>query len=500
MNQTIQMIFPGVLVLSASAVFALQDGLCRTPPMGWNSWNFYHCQLSEQVVLSQAQAMVKKHAANWEGLQISLKDAGYRYITMDDCWQGTRDTQGNPQPDGTQFPHGLKWLADSIHAFGLKSGIYSDAGTTTCGGRFGSYNYETTDANAYAGWGIDYLKHDGCNIPSGSSIPALFAKMSHALRNSGRNIVFSISCSSTCSATPWLWCDTVSHLWRVAGDITASWTSITGIVDLCVTNQLYKYAKPGSWNDADMLEVGNGSFTAAENQSHFDLWCHQASPLIMGNDLTTMNESVFSILSNREVIAVDQDSLGIQGRRVSQANNVDVWVKKMKSADTVQNRTFAVLFFNRNASAAAGSMNWADIGETQSTATYIVRDLWQHKDVDSAKTAGYSVSGIPAHGSVHLLLTRKQTVGAWSRSAENLDILSSKFAGRIGAQGLEVFIPSVNRQVRIFDLNGRVIASISAAGPAWYKVPGETRRTSGMYLVSTVTSAGLINKNIVAVR
>jgi hypothetical protein len=264
------------------------------------------------------------------------------------------------------------------------------------------------------------------------------------------------------------------------------------MVDFSIEKELYKWGKPGAWCDMDMLQVGNGDKTVEENQSHFDLWCIQASPLVMGNNLMSMDENIFTILSNREVIAVDQDSLGVQGRRVRQENNVDIWVKKMKSVDTVQNRTFAVVLANRSEEAASGSVTWADFGETESTAAYTVRDLWQHKTVDTACTGSYSVSGIPAHGSVHLLLTRKPTISVSSQAMVDRNSLSSRVAVRSVGQRFEVFVPVANEHVLICNAQGKSVAGFIARTTGWYPIAG-IRPTEEVYLVSVGTLTGRIS-------
>jgi alpha-galactosidase len=499
------LLFAAALVaVSFSTAFAIQDGTARTPPMGWNSWNFYGCRLSEQIVLDQAGAFVKKHKANWEGQQISLQDAGYQYVNMDDCWHGSRDAVGNPLPDEAQFSHGLKWLADSLHRMGLKIGIYSCAGTNTCAGRFAGYNYEERDAKAYAAWGMDYLKYDWCNVPnpisSGESdmarAPVLYSKMSHALRNSGRDIVFSL-CEWGANK-PWLWADSCGHLWRTTGDINASWGSIVGIVDQQISNELYKYARPGSWADPDMLEVGNGSLTAAENRAHFDLWCIQAAPLILGNDLPNMTEDVFTIVTNREVIAVDQDSLGVMGRRVRQQGKIDVFVKLLASPDTVGQRRIAVVLFNRGTTPVQGTVSWGDIGETDQSAKYTVRDLWAHKVKDSVAAGSFAANMLP-HGTTHLLLTRNPPPVKTIAPNAAVSLLPSRLATRISAGGLQAYIPVAGCKVRIFDIRGRQVHAFVAAAPSWYALSG-VASFNGTGVIRVETATGILQEKIVSVK
>jgi alpha-galactosidase len=485
-------------------VFALQDGLCRTPPMGWNSWNYYACSgLNEQVVLDVANAFVRKHAANWEGLQISLKDAGYVYVNLDDCYGITaRTAQGRLQVNTTKFPHctqtSMVWLADSIHRMGLKFGLYSCAGTTTCAQtQPGGYNYETQDAQSYAQWKCDYLKYDWCNVPGGNTAPNLYSKMSRAIKaataDSARKIIFSIC--EWGSNQPWLWADSCGHLWRTTGDINASWGSITGIVDQEINNQIYRYAKAGNWGDPDMLEVGNGTLTPAENQSHFDLWCIQASPLLMGNPVPQMTEANFTILTNREVVAVDQDSLGVTGRRARVVGNIDVWVKKMKSPDTTLNRKFAVVLFNRGTAGVNGAVRWADIGETNAKAVYTVRDLWQHRVLDSLKTDSMSVA-LLNHGTRHLLLTRNPPVGV---RPQPYAALARQIACRKTSRGIELYVPAPNSSVQVFDAKGRAIAGFIAEKAAWYGL-GAHADIQGTCMVRVKTADGAMAARMVLVK
>ena len=363
---------------------AHDNGLAKTPPMGWNSWNKFACNVSETLIKSMADAMVTS----------GMRDAGYVYLVIDDCWQIDRDAQGNIQPDPKRFPSGMKALADYIHSKGLKFGLYSDAGTLTCQKRPGSRGYEFQDARQYAAWDVDYLKYDWCSTSTQNAL-ASYSIMRDALLKAGRPIVFSICEWGT--AKPWLWAKDVGNLWRTTGDIQDCWDckrdwggmGVVHILDL--QDGLESHAGPGHWNDPDMLEVGNGGMTTTEYRSHFSLWCLLASPLMAGNDLRSMSPEVKEILTNREVIAVDQDPLGVQGRRVKRNGEQEVWSKQLADGGR------AVVLFNRSAKDAEVSVSWTDIGYPQHLAAN-VRDLWAHKDL--GKLSGSFAATVPSHGVV----------------------------------------------------------------------------------------------------
>lgn len=313
------------------------EHLAQTPPMGWNSWNNFGCDVSEKLIREAADAMVKS----------GMKDAGYEYVNIDDCWHGERDEQGFIQPDPKLFPSGMKALADYVHGKGLKLGIYSDAGWKTCGGKPGSRGYEYQDAQTYAAWGIDYLKYDWCNT-EGLKAEGAYQTMREAIYKAGRPIVFSIC--EWGDNKPWKWAKDVGHLWRTTGDIYncfdceydhGTWSSWGVLQILDMQDDLRQYAGPGHWNDPDMMEVGNG-MTAAEDRSHFSMWAMLAAPLIAGNDIRTMSKETREILTNKDVIAVDQDPLGIQGFKYKTEDGVEVWFKPLSNGEWA----FAAL--NRN--------------------------------------------------------------------------------------------------------------------------------------------------------
>jgi len=373
-----------LLAFSAMPLRALDNGLAKTPPMGWNSWNKFGCDVSEQLIRSVADAMISS----------GLKDAGYQYVVIDDCWQVSRDDSGNIVPDPQRFPSGIKALADYVHSKGLKFGIYSDAGTGTCQNRPGGRGYEFQDARQYAQWGVDYLKYDWCNHSTQNS-QASYSIMRDALQKSGRPIVFSLC--EWGSTQPWLWAKDVGNLWRSTGDITDKWSSQRkddglGVVEILdLVNGLESYAGPGHWNDPDMLEVGNGGLNDTEARAHFSLWCILAAPLMAGNDIRSMNAATREILTNKELIAVNQDPLGVQGRRVRREGNLEVWSKQLGDGGR------AVALLNRGDAPGQISVSWTDLGYPQ-TLNISVRDLWAGKDLGAMK-GSYSAT-VPSHGAV----------------------------------------------------------------------------------------------------
>ena len=365
---------PLLAVLSLAAVSFGAD-LALTPPMGWNSWNKFGAGIDDKTVRAIADAMVSS----------GMKDAGYVYVNIDDTWEGERDAQGNLQPNA-KFP-GMKALADYVHAQGLKLGIYSSPGPKTCAGYEGSYRHEEQDAKTWAAWGIDYLKYDWCsagNVYQPSEMQAAYRKMSGALNKTGRAIVFSL-CQYG-DGNVWEWGAAVGgNLWRTTGDIQDKWSSMAAIgFDKQAGHE--KYAGPGHWNDPDMLEIGNGGMSPAEYRTHMSLWAMLAAPLLAGNDLRTMSDATRGILTNKEVVAIDQDALGRQGYRVSKEGGVEVWVKPLENGD------LAVAFFNRSDTLATAAAYWEILGLK---GKHKVRDLWDHTDLGSVRDS-YSTA-VAAH-------------------------------------------------------------------------------------------------------
>jgi alpha-galactosidase len=375
-----------LLMMASSFGRALDNRLARTPPMGWNSWNKFGCNgLNEKVVRETADAM----AGN------GMKDAGYQFVIIDDCWQTGRDEAGNIVADAKRFPSGIKALADYIHGKGLKFGIYTDAGTMTCAKRPGSIGHEYQDAKQYADWGVDYLKEDWCNTLPGQNSESSYALMRDALAASGRPIVFSIC--EWGSTKPWLWAGPIGNLWRATPDIQDCWNckrdwgggGVTQILDLM--NGLEAYSGPGHWNDPDMLEVGNGGMSKEEYRAHFSMWAMWSAPLLAGNDISNMTADTKEILLNKDVIAIDQDALGQQGRRVKKTGDLEVWSKQLQDGGR------AVALLNRGPAAAKVSVAWTDIGYPDAVSAS-VRDLWTKMESSMVK-GGYSVE-VPSHGVV----------------------------------------------------------------------------------------------------
>jgi alpha-galactosidase len=353
---------------------ALENGVARTPPMGWNSWNKFGCNINDALVRATADAMVSS----------GMQAAGYQYVNIDDCWSAmTRDANGNLQADPVKFPNGIKAVADYVHSKGLKFGIYGDRGTTTCANYPGSYGHEVQDAATFASWGVDYLKYDNCAAVG--DMQTDLAKMRDALAATGRPMVFSIS-------TWWMSLPTfpeLGNMWRTTSDITDSFSSVMSIID--TNNNTAQYAGPGHWNDPDMLEVGNGGMTDTEYRAHFGMWAIAAAPLIAGNDLRSMSQATIDILTAPEVIAIDQDVLGIQGIKITDNGaGLQVWAKTLSGTNTK-----AVALLNRSAATANITVNWSDIGLSGSAT---VRDLWAR--VDRGSFSGSYTASVPSHGIV----------------------------------------------------------------------------------------------------
>lgn len=381
------------------------EGLAKTPPMGWNSWNKFACNVSEKLIRETADAMVAS----------GMKDAGYEYVVIDDCWQVGRDSLGFIVADPERFPSGIKTLADYIHSKGLKFGIYSCAGEKTCGGRPASRGHEYQDALTYAKWGVDYLKYDWCNTENINAKGA-YTTMSMALKEAGRPIVFSLC--EWGDNKPWLWAEKVGHLWRTTGDIyncydcvkdNGSWKAWGVMQILDKQDGLRRYAGPGHWNDPDMMQVGNG-MPLNEQRAHFSMWAMLAAPLIAGNDLRDMSAETLGVLTNKDVIAINQDSLGIQGWRFAVADSVETWLKPLA------NDEWAVFFLNRSVHPKKVVQDWKTLVVTDDFSgrrldasgnnVFVLRDLWIKKITgDTRKPLSFVV---PGHDAQCFKLIRKQ--------------------------------------------------------------------------------------------
>ncbi len=366
--------------LSPNAAVDGRVGLAPTPPMGWNSWNRFHCNISEQLIRETADAMVTS----------GMRDAGYVYVNIDDCWEApARDANGDLATDPIRFPSGMRALADYVHGKGLKLGIYSSAGTGTCQKRPASLDHEVADARKFAEWGVDYLKYDNCNNENRPAFDR-YKAMGDALKATGRPIVYSLC--EWGRNKPWLWGRSVGgNLWRTTGDIGDRWSSVVKILDQQVG--LEAYSGPNAWNDPDMLEVGNGHMSDAEYRAHFSLWALLNAPLIAGNDLRAMNDSTKAILMNREVIAVDQDWGGAQGHKMRDDGEQEVWMKPMA------NGARAVVLLNRDTAAARVRATATELGLTPGA--HAVRDLWRHADLGELPQI---VADLPGHSAAMYLV------------------------------------------------------------------------------------------------
>jgi len=355
------------------------NGLAKTPPMGWNSWNKFAGRIDDATVRAIADAM----ATN------GMKEAGYFYINIDDTWEAGRDAQGNILTN-KKFPD-MKALADYVHSKGLKLGIYSSPGPNTCAGYEGSYGHEEQDARTYAAWGIDYLKYDWCGartLYTDEEMPAIYQKMGDALLKTGRPIVYSLCQYGRLDV--WKWgADVGGNLWRTTGDIRDTWDSMANIGFR--QNELASYAKPGHWNDPDMLEIGNGGMTDAEYRTHMSLWAMLAAPLLAGNDLRNMSAATLEILTNKEVIAIDQDKLGVQAKQAWKSGDQEIWTRPLSGGAT------GVAIFNRGKDEAKITVKWGDL---QLLKKKEVRDLWLHQNLNTA--GDEYVAMVPSHGVVLL--------------------------------------------------------------------------------------------------
>ncbi|KAG9002358.1 hypothetical protein FRB94_003974 [Tulasnella sp. JGI-2019a] len=381
---------------------ALENGLARTPQMGWNTWNYFSCGISEDTILSAAQALV----------DTGLKKLGYEYVLIDDCWHApTRNATTNaPVVDPERFPNGMKHVSDAVHKLGLKIGIYSDAGTRTCANRFGSLGYEEIDAKQYAEWEIDYLKYDNCYNEGLSGTPTIsrnrYLAMSEALNKTGRPILYSMW-----EDGPWNWAPTIANSWRISGDIHDSFNRFdercpcTDVLDCklagyhCAVMRIVDFAAPlgqkggpGHFNDLDMLEVGNGGMTYDEYVTHFSMWAILKSPLILGNDLTAMDDETFSIISNEQLISINQDPMGGAANRIWKNGDLQLWVGWLVEWETV------VAIINTGDKAVDTSISIADVfvdgSENSRKNPYKLYDLWQRQDGSDPRsgrkaTAGY---------------------------------------------------------------------------------------------------------------
>jgi alpha-galactosidase len=381
------------------------DGLAMTPPMGWNSWNTFETNIDEKLVKETADIMVAS----------GMAASGYNYIVLDDGWMAKeRDANGNLVPDPIKFPNGMKNLIDYVHSKGLKFGLYNCAGTSTCAGYPGTRGYEYQDAKFYANLNIDYLKYDWCNT-AGINAPEAYATMSNALKTAGKPIVFSLC--EWGDNKPWDWGKPIGNLWRISGDIypcfdcefhheEGNWSSWGFMKILEMRKDIRKFSGPDHWNDFDMLEVGDG-MTNTEDKTHFTMWSMMASPLIAGNDLRKMSKETLAILTNKELIAVNQDKLGIQGFKYSSEDGLEVWVKPLSD------NNWAITFVNRSDVTKKVNFDWKKqlIKDTDfnleanfNTTSYKIKNLWENKEAGNTKKA--FVANLASHDVITLKLIK----------------------------------------------------------------------------------------------
>jgi alpha-galactosidase len=377
---------PATAPAPAPASARLPDGLVPTPPMGFNNWNATQCrpEFNEAMIKGIADIFVSS----------GLKAVGYQYVNIDDCWAlPERGPDGNLVPDPVRFPNGIKHVADYVHERGLKFGIYTSAGTKTCNraGFPGGLGFEQQDANLFASWGVDYLKYDNCN---NQGVPAIerYTRMRDALAATGRKIVYSIC--EWGQNQPWLWAKDVGHLWRTTGDIGDNYPSMLNIIKRNMV--LAQYAGPNGWNDPDMLQIGNGRMTDTEYRTPFALWAMMAAPLLIGSDLRRATPQTMEILLNKDIIAIDQDPLGVQGAPIRSAGGQHVFVKPLANGDT------AVALFNETDLPQRISTSATELGLPRAPA-YVVRDLWSHTN---RHTAGTIAATVPPHGTAIYRITR----------------------------------------------------------------------------------------------
>jgi alpha-galactosidase len=413
-----------IKLLSATIVFTMMwlvlfsqpdEKLAQTPPMGWNSWNLFEGDVSEDLLKEIADAMV----------ETGMKEAGYEYIIIDDIWQGGRDNRNNIIPDPEKFPNGIKALADYVHSKGLKLGIYSTAAKLTCAGFTGSYGFEEQDAKTFAEWGIDYLKYDYCNAP-GDMLTAIerYKKMGDALKSTDRPIVYAIC--EWGPRKPWLWGNEAGgHLWRTTWDSRDVWetktydSGLAGIMNILDKQVgLEAYAGPGGWNDPDLLMVGlygNGKSSSwdgskgcndVEYKSHFSLWCMLAAPLIVNLDIRNMNEATKEILLNKEMIAINQDPLGKQGFKFADEGDFEIWVKELS------NEEIAVCFLNRSEEQIKKKVNIDSIIERfgYQSKSYKAIDVWNPENIKKGKFP--KKASIEWHGIVVFKLTKNKQLSS----------------------------------------------------------------------------------------
>jgi alpha-galactosidase len=386
------------VVAHESTADALANGLALTPPMGFNDWNAVGCGVSEAFI-KQTADFIHGHVLS-DGK--TLQQSGYEYVNIDDCWaQPSRDSHGNLVPNPAKFPDGIAGTAAYVHSLGLKLGLYNDSGLKTCSshGFPGSFQHEAQDALEFAQWGVDYLKDDNCNQAAGQGTRAATIQRYTAMSNglaaarskTGQAIVFSICQKGDNGINTEDWSPQVGNLWRTTGDVKPNWARLDSNIDKNIP--LAKYAGPGAWNDPDMLEVGNAGLSATEAQTQFSMWAEMAAPLLIGTKLASATTQTLDVLGNTEVIAVDQDPLGVQGVQISDKGGLRVLAKRLSGGDV------AVAFFNETGASAPISTSASAVG-LGAASSYTLRDLWAHKTTNTTSSS-WTVT-VPSHGTVLL--------------------------------------------------------------------------------------------------
>ena len=363
----------------AAPAAALDNGLARTPPMGWNSWYTAHCGVTEDGVIRNAQALVSS----------GLAARGYRYVNVDGCWEARhRGRRGNLRPNRETFPHGMRVLGRRIHALGLRFGIYTSAGPRICSHpQPGSMDHYRQDMKRFASWRVDYVKVDWCDVPDEMDAQDVYARVARAAAKAGRRMLVTVSTPGV--DKPWRWASRYGNTWRISADADGTWAGVLRSLD--VDAPLFRYAGPGGWNDPDMLQLGSGRLTRTEERSHFSLWAMLAAPLLEGYDVSRASAGTLEVLGNDDVIAVDQDRRGRQGRRLGRKNGVELWVKPLS------HRALAVLLFNRSGGTRKRKVRLTRLPDLRAADRYRVRDLWAHED-DTLDAGGALRAKLPRHG------------------------------------------------------------------------------------------------------
>jgi alpha-galactosidase len=489
-----------LIIMSSTQIMALNNGLARTPPMGFNTWNYFGCgKITDSLMRGIADVFISK----------GMSAVGYQYVNIDDCWaQSSRNSSGGLVAKPQAFPQGMRSLADYIHAKGLKLGIYTDVGTSTCATCYGGNNpqglpglldHEQQDCDTFVAWGIDYVKVDYCCAggASGGNARIAYTKVRDCLTNAVTRMKSKVTDAhplvySICNwgeQAPWTWGDTIGNLWRATGDINSSWASVLKNMDS--TQNYHAYTRIGSWNDPDMMEVGIGDFVTnyAKARAHFSLWSMMVSPLIAGNDIRTMNDSIKSILINKDVIDIDQDTLGgdttkglIQGRRIIQGNS-EVWVKLLKGQ---KNSDYAILFFNRgNSGAVTISVTTTQIaqlgGDIASGKLYKVRDLWKHTAL-ADWTAGGNITSpsIPVNDVYMIRLSLPPSVATLPLASVKVSTINLRSEGEsVIIHGLK----SGSMSVKLVNLRGVEVYSQDLAGSMDCRISAKSL-PRGVYIVN----------------